>query len=330
MSTATSNPGSLPGDIIEQIVDSIPSGPEIKEELEKTIKSTRTPKLTEREKRAQRGQPLLTLCLGLHGIDVYGDIDDDSTWKISEFFNHDLSIVTQYFGEHDFTSAHYPLGSTGIDLAVGLNTIFGKGGTGKTPLLELMQKSTARPSEIVYYGEPIPWYTTNLHEALIKIARAFLRKKDVFFDSTKNLVFRTPGAATTGGISGPLYAQLSDIGATFAQLGLSFVTVLNVSTKKEETLDTVQEAVRSNTNAIIFADAEKRGMYDVVIRDFIARERIAYVFSSSADKGISRVGNGSILATANDNLRSRVVDIAVDSESARETVMAQYRHLNNR
>lgn len=269
---------------------------------------------------------ILTLALGLWALDVFGDEGDESTWVFKYKHNQNMSIESAYrgrrvLGRDQFISMQ-PLGDTGVPLASGLNCIFGPGGTGKTPVLEGMFALMREASTIVHYGEPVPWYTTELRVALKQIALSFLAGKHVFFDSTKNLVFRTPGNATTGGIAGTLYAQLSDLGTIFSAQNLAFVTVLNVSTSKTETLDIVNEAVRSNTNMLIFASPEKPGVYAYSLRDYMRDERTSGTFVSGKQQPIKATGR---IVVGDDNaVTVAPAELHLDTVSVRESVMAHF------
>lgn len=138
----------------------------------------------------------------------------------------------------------------GLKIPTGVVTVLGTSDAAKSPLADFLAKGN-----VINFGEPLPGDITRAFDACAELIEFLLDPKQqvISFDSVKNLMSRSSGAAGARGISRSVFPMLSDWSAVAASLGKCIVVPVNISTSDVGAMDEIKEAMRSNVTMHIFA-----------------------------------------------------------------------------
>lgn len=148
----------------------------------------------------------------------------------------------------------------GFSFPTGVVTVLGTSDASKSPLASFLAQGNT-----IEFGEPLPGLISRAAEAATELMSFLIDSKEkvISFDSVKNLLSRTSsgGAAATRGVSRAIFPMLSDWSSVAASLGKTIIVPVNISTGKEDALEEIKEAMRSNVSMHIFASGDRRFSY---------------------------------------------------------------------
>lgn len=171
------------------------------------------------------------------------------------------SFITTELQRPRFSDLRMNKVAGGLEFPTGVVTVLGSSDAAKSPLADFLAAGN-----VIHFGEPLPGHVTQASEACAELI-AFLLGDDsdvLSFDSVKNLLTRSAGAAATRGVSRAVFPMLSDWSTVAASLGKTIVVPINISTDSSEAVNEIKEAMRSNVNMHIFASGN--AAYDFLTR----------------------------------------------------------------
>lgn len=192
----------------------------------------------------------------------------------------------------------------GIPIVKGVNAIYGKANTGKTPVLNYVRR--ALKGADIKAGEPYPGYlrsTADLAGAMLGATESV-----ICVDSLKNVTGRLSGNATSGGLSKEFFATLSDMSSFFAERGQAVFIVVNVSSQREDVINESIQALESNTVALWHMTED--GRIEWLVRSDVGKKRRTGVNTVSweGDGVVKSLGSGAKVVDLDPLGRSHWVD----------------------
>jgi hypothetical protein len=135
----------------------------------------------------------------------------------------------------------------------GVCLIVGPGGVGKSPLAQMLARSSTDNFGIVRIGEPLSGYSSSEKQSATDIAFGMIDSSDLVVDSIKDLL-AGGGAAMKSGISRESLTALSEWSSLACDMGTTLYVPVNPSSPDKEVLELLAEAARSNaTSTLIYA-----------------------------------------------------------------------------